>query len=82
MDGVTEKTFTFTVSRSADKEETYMLRESELEQTHIDLLLGELLKRWEDSPVEVQRIFMDMLVRATREKSLNERFFKDTISLI
>lgn len=69
---IVQKTFTFT-ALSPDQKEKYTLKESELKQKHIDLLLGELLNRWDNSPKIVQIKFMQMLSEAAMGK-MNERF--------
>ena len=55
-----ERTYTFTTGFKDGKPtgETYTLKESELDAKHIDLLTGELMLKFQDSPQEVQRRFL------------------------
>lgn len=55
------KTYTFTKSEGGGAEETYTVKESKLKQKEKDLLLGILIRRYEDSPKEVQSKFKYML---------------------
>jgi len=41
----------------------YCLKENELEQKHKDLILGKLLKVWNESPGEVQRKFSHIIIK-------------------
>jgi hypothetical protein len=58
-----EKTYDFFCSETGRTS----LKESELDQPHKDLLLGELMKAWNDNPKENQHRFMDMLYRQSKE---------------
>lgn len=73
--GKEEKKFTFTktgikmVNGEAELEEQeYILKESELENQHIQLLTGELIKYWNDSPKEVQSRFLQELTYQIKQK--------------
>lgn len=74
------KTYTFTQSKGKGTEKTYTLKESELKQREKDLLLGELIRQWEDSPVDTQIRFMKMMCDAVKGK--NEERFKNVIKPI
>ena len=74
------KTYTFTKSKGGGIEETYTLKESELTQKEKDLLLGELLKVWDNSPIDTQISFMQMMCDAVKDK--NTERFKNVIAPI
>jgi uncharacterized membrane protein YheB (UPF0754 family) len=59
-----EKTYTFTKSSAAQQALVkYTKKESELNQEEKDLLLGELLKTWDNTPDEVTHRFTQMLIK-------------------
>lgn len=63
-----EKTYTFTHSTGPGKTETITVKESDLTQQQKDLLLGELLRRWEDSPEIVKAEFMFKLTEVVQDR--------------
>lgn len=71
---MTEKEFTFTncsgFNNGKPVKETYTLKESQLGEKELDLLTGELIKKWDDSPREVQRR-MSNRIRFTRSEVLD-----------
>ena len=58
-----DKSFKFTVSRSGEESKQYIRKEGDLTFQERDLLLGELIKKWVDSPTIVQDKFYDYLKR-------------------
>ena len=65
-----ENTFTnFSYKDGKPVKEIYTLGESQLEKKHLDILTGELMNKWQNSPIEVQRRFLNR--RLTRGEVLD-----------
>lgn len=59
-----EKEYTFFSTEKG----RFTLKESELEESHKQHLMGELMKAWNDNPKENQHRFMEMLYRESQRK--------------
>lgn len=57
-----EKTFTFGLTRAGGGPRSYTRKESELKPSEINLLLGDLLKHYSDSPRIVQLLLVQRIV--------------------
>ncbi len=67
-----EKEFTFNTTRegsiSNPKVEIYTKKEQELNKSEKDLLLGELIQKFEGFPTEVQHRFIQQIIDSTKSK--------------
>jgi hypothetical protein len=50
-----EREYTFTTSRGTGTEETYTLKESELDEKHLGMLEGEIIMLFKNAPTEVKK---------------------------
>lgn len=70
------RSYVFHVWRGAGKHERYEKTEDELTKAEKDLLLGELIQKWENNTKENQLRFMQMIMEAMKEKQQDEMFEK------
>ncbi len=76
-----ERTYRFAKSSALQQGlEHYVKKESELNQQEEDLLLGELIKKWNDTPSKVRVRFLQSGMDNYRKKHA-EDFFKKLNSL-
>lgn len=70
------RSYVFHVWHGADKHDRYEKTEDELTKAEKDLLLGELIQKWENNTKENQLRFMQMIMDAMKEKQQDEMFRK------
>ena len=68
------RSYVFHVWHGADKHERYEKTEAELTKAEKDLLLGELIQKWENNTKENQLRFMQMIMDGIKEQQQDRMF--------
>lgn len=67
------KKYKFTISHGIDKIEIVEVEEKDLTQPQKDLLLGELIKVWENTPTELKYVFCEKAIFSKKKVPLTEQ---------